>query len=108
MIVLAWRALGFPLAFHKAHRGVLVPWIGCVVTVDSVNSLVRVEMAKAKIDDCRAFVLECLRTNVVSAKRLRSALGSLSHVASLVFILRPFLNEMWGALAGSAPGAPSD
>eukprot|EP00959_Pyramimonas_sp_CCMP1952_P305818 6399608-Pyramimonas_sp.AAC.1 len=22
MIILAWRALGFPLALHKAHRGV--------------------------------------------------------------------------------------
>ncbi|CAK0858261.1 unnamed protein product, partial [Prorocentrum cordatum] len=104
MIVLAWRVLGFHLAFHKAHQGVLVPWFGCVVTVGSTNSLVRVD--KAKIDDCRAFVLECLRTNVVSAKRLRSALGSLARVASLVFIMRPFLNQMWGALAGSSPGAP--
>ena len=45
-------------------------------------------------------------SNVVSKKLIRSIAGRGSHVATVVTTWRPFLSELWAALASQPSGAP--
>ena len=95
-IVLAWRLLGFPVSFAKARRGLAVVWIGALLT--SSTDAVFVSIPAAKVAEFLAMVEELLLTNVVPIKTLRRLAGLACHFASLIFIWRPFLSELWGAI----------
>ena len=104
MFILLWRALGFPLAFSKAALGPSVNWIGASL---SIHPLGLEAQAKADIlDDLTADLDAIEPTNVISKKAVRSLAGRGSHVATLVPAWRPFLAELWAALASDPAGAP--
>lgn len=96
IIIVMWRSLGFPLAFSKAARGPTVKWIGCLLTVTAQE--VHVTIAQDKIDELLTTVEKHRGANVISTKDLRSLIGLACHFASVLYVWRPFLNELWAAL----------
>ena len=68
------------------------------------TTTISAEIREEKIEECRTLVAAMSAKNVVTARELRKALGLSNHVASLVFIVRPFLSEMWAALAAESGG----
>ena len=95
-VVLIWRLLGFRVAFHKALRGANVRWIGC--TLSASRSEIWVTVSADKILELKVQTANMLRDNVVSVKILRDYGGLASHVASVIYVWRPFLSEMWAAV----------
>ena len=72
LVVLVWRALGFPLAFQKVARGPCVHWIGCVLKIDVLQHQVTAEIAEEK---------------VIEAKdRVRSSVPTLSPRCALFWV----------------------
>ena len=107
MIVILWRALGFPLSFDKAKRGVKVPWIGgnCEVTPHEVTLSIDSERVQELLDLTESY----MRLNVISLKQLRSYAGKVSSFASVVYYLRPFLSCIWAVLCSDgSSNAPSN
>jgi len=104
IVVLAWRALGFPLAFRKGQRGPAVVWIGGTVRVH--RSGVEASIKKSILDDLGSQVDELLKSNTCSKKALRSFAGRANHVATLLWPWRPFLQHLWAALCTEPQGAP--
>ena len=103
--VLAWGSLGFKLAFPKAMRGVKVNWIGATIRLSLTQ--VSVELAEEKLDDIRLLTDQISKPNVIARKVLRSYAGKTAHMASIVEVVRPFLQGLWAALCSDkSPGAP--
>ena len=64
LVVLVWRALGFPVAFQKVARGSSVPWIVCVLKIDVLLHQVTAEIAEEKVVEAKDRVDQfqrCLR-----------------------------------------------
>ena len=107
-IVLFWRLLGFPLSLAKAKRGKMVVWIGCELEV--LSDCIFVRISAEKVEELTAMTSEILRGNVVSAKVLQKYAGLANFFASVLYVWRPFLSELWAAiqavdssLCGGAP-----
>eukprot|EP00972_Heterocapsa_arctica_P105299 15516828-Heterocapsa_arctica.AAC.1 len=64
-----------------------------------LHGWVNVAIKEETITDVAGLFSGLLRSNVVSRKVLRALVGKLGHMASLVFMLRPFTCELWGALS---------
>lgn len=96
MIVLLWRTMGFPLSLAKAQRGPVVTWIGCQLRVGVDAVFVRIDAGK--VDELRATTDELLASNVVAVKKLRKFAGVANHFASVLYVWRPFLAELWSAI----------
>ena len=103
MMVLAWRILGWPLAFHKAAVGDTVPWIGSVFRFSP--SEVVVQVPDDKLQELAKLVEQVLRINVVGDTDLRSLAGNIQSLSSLFFALRPFCAELRAALYSASEGA---
>ena len=99
LLILTWRCLGFPLAFHKGQRGNSVAWIGnkLLVEDDVIIATIKPEILK----ELEAQIEQVLKSNVVSIRLLRSLAGRANHVASLLRTWRPFLQQLWGALSAT-------
>lgn len=108
LMILAWRALGFPLSWSKGCRGKLVNWIGGEFRVLSNPTGVRVKIKQDVFQAAASFIEEVRHLNVLPRKRLPMAIGKLSHIANLLVPWRPFLTALYAALYGVAPGAPAD
>jgi hypothetical protein len=108
--VLAVRALGLPLAFHKAQRGAKVDWIGCRFEI--FPGEVHVTLTADKVSELLELTLAMMQSNVTTFKDLRSFVGKATHFASILYPWRPFLLELWGALASTdrntATNAPTN
>ena len=109
-IILVWAALGFSLSLAKAKRGSETTWTSAALKVEREpdDCIVVAQAKKALVADAHAMALEFLSCNVISQKKLRSFGGKVSHIGSLVFVLRPFAAEIWAAVCAdeSASGAP--
>jgi len=108
-LILTWMVLGFPLSFSKGKRGKSPVWIGAQITVGSLE--VVAEITEAKISELKQLTFELLSTNVPSIKAVRSYVGKAQNVAVLVHTWRPFLSNIWGAIAdhnaGKHTGCPA-
>ena len=104
IMMLAWEAIGFNLAYKKGQLSATVDWIGGNLQFNASGIVARVkDSIVADIrDDLRAF----RGLNVLPCKRLRSFVGRANHAAGLLLVLRPFLHSIWGALYGDTGGAP--
>eukprot|EP00971_Amphidinium_carterae_P265483 5266593-Amphidinium_carterae.1 len=105
-IIAFWQVLGLPLAFHKGQRGERVVWTSSLLSFQqgSIIAAVKPDL----LQDTWELLLEALGRNLLSKKLLRKLLGKLSHIASLVYFLRPFLTPLWGSLAyQGATNAPA-
>ena len=94
--VLVWRLLGFKLAFHKAQRGTDVVWIGGRLKIS--EDKVVVSIPESKLQEFLSIVDELLLSNVAAIRKVRTLAGKASHFASMVYIWRPFLSEIWAAI----------
>ncbi|CAK0891553.1 unnamed protein product, partial [Prorocentrum cordatum] len=103
-IAVLWNALGFPLSYRKAARGMEVTWVGRTFALS--REMVALRVKRAILEDLESQVGQALASNVCSRKLLRSLTGRASHVASVIWPLRPFLQQLWAALAAGASGAP--
>ena len=99
VLVVAWCALGFPLAFAKAKRGSDVTWIGCHLLAG--RSQVTLSIPSEKIAELKADTLKILKSNVLPTKTLRKYAGLAKYFASILFVWRPFLAELWAGLQSS-------
>lgn len=101
---LAWMIMGFPMAFHKAVMSPKLTWIGISLQV-SDNS-VEVEVPEAKVAELLQLIAEVLSSNVVSKAVLRTCIGKLMAIASLLYMWRPFIQEFYVALHAQETHAP--
>ena len=53
--------------------------------------------------DLRTTIENYMELNLVSVDELRSLAGRANHVATLVYTWRPFLDQLWAAVAGTKP-----
>lgn len=101
-VLLCTHIFGYPLKLSKAAAGQSVKWIGATLNVDNENQKVVVTIPEDKvsklINECKTM----LGSPVVGVRSLRSLAGSLSFVAGLVPVMRPFLSPLWAALAKDA------
>ena len=106
LITLVWLILGFPLAFLKAQFRSLVEWIGSMLDAEKRRIVATVKESTLK--EIEEASVEILSHNCVAVPSLRSYAGKTNHVASLIYTWRPFLQEIWGALASQhlPSGAP--
>jgi hypothetical protein len=62
-----------------------------------------VSIKDAILSDVRGITVEILKVNVYAIKSLQSYVGKLMHIASLIYMLRPFLNDMYAAIHSTQP-----
>jgi hypothetical protein len=95
--ILVWRSLGLGLAFSKGERGTQVEWIG--VQLFSNREFLQVSLKRTFLDELRELITVTASSNVVSLKQLRTLAGKANRVATIVYTWRPFLSELWAAIA---------
>ena len=96
MMVMAWRAIGFWLACHKAQLSHRVGWIGYEIEDQGDRILARI---KAEFMTTLAHNIDqALMNNVIRLKELRSLTGCINHVASLILAWRPFIDSLLGCM----------
>jgi hypothetical protein len=104
-LIVSWLALGFPLSFKKGQVGPVVTWIGATLRISSEGVVASIK--DSIIQDLTKQVEEALSGNVISRKALQSLAGRANHVASLLHVWRPFLQQLWAALSAPAGAAPN-
>ena len=95
--MLAWRTLGFPLAFSKGKRGKSLIWIGVQVHLQA--SAVQAEITSEKLEELAQLIKQALSSNVVALKAMRTFVGKAQNVAGIIHAWRPFLSNIWGAVS---------
>ena len=105
VVSLAWMIMGVPMAFHKAVMKPGLTWIGISLTV--TETAVEVEVPEAKVVELRGLVQQILSQNVVAKKLLRTCVGKLMAIASVLYVWRPFIQELYVALHETQTQAPS-
>ena len=100
-VILTWLAQGHRLAWHKAKRGPEVQWISMVVqaTPDAVVARSKPEL----LQDVQSIVHELMQSNIVPHKRLRTLVGKVVHISSLIYTMRPFARMLWAPLLKDQP-----
>ena len=96
MLILVWEAVGFGLSYHKGQLDDSVTWIGATLTTEAGG--VKAKIKQSIVDDICGDLERMIAQNVVSKKELHSLIGKLGHCASLLIIMRPFLEPLWVAL----------
>lgn len=99
-IIIAWCALGFTLAFSKAARGRDLEWIGANIFINDAE--VTVSAKPEAFEEIKEMVADFLSKNVVSIKMVRRLAGKANNIATIVMTWRPFLSELWAAIADAA------
>ena len=103
-MILAWRALGFPLSFRKGQRGPKVTWIGAhlEITATTVTAAIKDNI----VQDLEEQTVQLLQSNVANRRAVQSYAGRGHNVAALIWTMRPFMQFAWAALASPGEGAP--
>ena len=104
IVILFWRTLGFPLQFKKGQRGQTVNWIG--FTLQSTDTELVVSIKPEILDEFRSQIASAFKGNVISKRELQKLAGRANYVAGMIPTWRPFLQELWGALANDGGNAP--
>ena len=101
--VAVWMGLGFRLAFDKAAHaamGTQITWTSGTIIIH--DDCVIVSIKQTIVDEVTTEVKDFLSQNVIGKEALRSFLGRLVCISSLIFTWRPFVNMMWAPLYQSA------
>ena len=98
ILLLWWSVLGAKLAWRKGAKGTSVDWIGASLshTKNAIVVSVRKELLGSALD-----LIHSLQSNVVPLGKVRSLAGKAAFIAGLVPTLRPFVNELWAAIAAT-------
>ena len=89
--------MGVSLAFDKAQLDRRVLWIG--VTMEAKQWEIEATVPQEKLSYLEQIIVEIMSNNVVAVKSLRSLVGKCTNIATLVYVWRPFLNQIWAALS---------
>ena len=100
IVILIWSALNFQIAIKKIKRGPQITWTSAMFSVlkSADDVIVTAQIKPGIVHEVREQTNTFLANNVLSKNDLRSYIGKVSHIASLVFALRPFLAEIWACL----------
>ena len=104
LVILSWLLMGFPVAFHKAVLSPTLVWVGIKLRI--TDAQVCAEVLEEKVRELKALLLESISGNVLSKKKLRTLIGKCMAVASVIYVWRPFIQEMYGALHACVTRAP--
>ena len=96
-VILVWRSLNLNLAFAKGQRGTRIDWIGSTLWVHP--GVIMAAIKQETKEELISLIGGMLSKNVTCCKALRSLAGKLSNSARLLTVWRPFLGEIWAALA---------
>ncbi|CAK0822776.1 unnamed protein product, partial [Prorocentrum cordatum] len=117
-IIIVWAALGIGLAYRKASRGHSVEWIGARLTVEDTpteqrpgaqrRKQVRATAKQEIFDDVAELISSFRQRNVIPIKEALAFVGKANHIAGIVEAWRPFLQDVWGAIASNRSGAASN
>ena len=64
---------------------------------------VRATVKQTIIDDIIETIEKCSGLEWIGKNELHSLLGKLNHAAGLLTVMRPFLEPLWAAWAGTSP-----
>ena len=101
LMVLVWAAFGFKLAFSKGQLGKQVTWIGGTLSIEEQG--VRATVKQSIVEDIIDMIRKFSTIEWIGKKDLRSLLGKLNHAAGLLMVMRPFMEPLWAAWAGTSP-----
>ena len=105
MILLMWSALGLPLSLGKAVSGREVTWTS--IHLQPAVRGVHVQVKQEIVDDASASTTDFLSRNIVSKKELRKYVGQLTHIASFIAVMKPFLGDLYAAVYSVHGNAPA-
>ena len=100
-LAMLWLALGWDLSYHKGQIADFVHWIGYGITVD--NDYVTATIKEEFMAELTTLIQDTLKRNKISLAELRSLAGKANHVATLIIAWRPFLDQIWAAIAKTKP-----
>ena len=107
MLITGWLVLGVPMAFKKAKMAQKLQWVGVVIHAMAPSQTVLLEVPEEKLDELRHITLDFGRHNVLKKKAVRTYVGKLEAIASVLYTLRPFLREFFlGGHYQKGTGAP--
>ena len=84
ILMLAWSVLGIGLAVRKGQFGPRVDWIGFTFSIKM--RAVIVTILAARLEEIRQLSAELAKGNLVSIKVLRTYVGKVQSLASLLYI----------------------
>jgi len=95
-VICVWLALGHKMSWHKGQTGAAITWISVTyqITVDGLIASIKPEL----LNDVELLCKELIASNVFSLKRLRTLVGKAVHIASLLYMWRPFVRSLWSPL----------
>jgi hypothetical protein len=105
-ILLIWSCLQLPLAMDKATLGAETTWTSAVFKTTPDCMTVRIK--EALVTETMELLTAFMQSNMVRRKELRSCIGKVMHIASLIPTVRPFISQMYGALYSSSFGPTGD
>ena len=90
------------LAYHKAQLSDQVIWIGVEIRVAAWD--VHASIPLQKLQDLLSIIETMETRNVILVKELHSFAGKCTNVATLLYMWRPFLTQLWAALSETQIG----
>ena len=69
VLMTGWKILGLPMAFHKAQRGITIPWIGVVLSINMKLEHMTAEVTAEKLEEIRILTDAYLKVNVIGRKK---------------------------------------
>ena len=108
LLIVLWRMLGLRVAWRKVLRGPRVTWIGAAIEVDNAMRVIYVSIPADKLADVHELCVKWITgTGMISAGELRQFAGKGSWMGGILPQLRPFVRQLWGALAAQrSPATP--
>ena len=91
-VLLLWCALQLPLSLDKAVLNPQVTWTSATFTPS--RTLLVVKVKQQIVDETSALLTTFMKGNYI---RLKDT-GKVTHIASLVIMVRPFVTELYAAL----------
>lgn len=104
MVIVMWSLMGFPIATHKATLSNSLVWIGVQLQVDPTQ--VVAEVPAANVQELDSLLAAAVERNLVSKKSLRTLIGKAMAIASVIYVWRPFIAELYTALHAQQTKAP--
>ena len=95
--IIAWRIIGVGLAFTKGQLGDSINWIGAMLSIEDSRTLA-ITIMKDRPDELRELCATIRAGNMLSVAKLRSFTGKCQPMASILYIWRPFVHMLYGAL----------
>ena len=104
VVIVMWNIMGFPIATHKAILSDSLVWIGVHLSVQ--HDGVKAEIPAEKVRELDTMLAESIQGNLVTKKLLRTLIGKAMSIASILFVWRPFISELYMALHEEQTNAP--